>query len=211
MVQIVPTLFATNEEDYKKRIEIVSSSKSFTEGWVQMDLMDNKFVPNQGVTLETIKRNPVRFKKEAQLMVIDPMEWIGGLLEFGVDRIVFPVEISHGISQLLDLLASKVERGLSLNPETPMETLDPYISKLEAILLMSVKPGLETQPFDRGVLKKIEYIKSHWQIKVGVDGGINEKNAYELSEAGADYLAVGSFLFTGDFDENLERLLEAIK
>jgi ribulose-phosphate 3-epimerase len=212
MVQIIPTLFATNEEDYKNRLAIVSTSPSLAEGgWVQLDLMDGKFVPNKGISVEVIKKYPVPFKREAQLMVSDPLEWIDGLLEDKVERIVFPIEISGEIGKILKYLEDKVERGLSVNPDTPIEKINEFLGILEAVLLMGVNPGLENQSLSPDTASKIRYIKSRDKnIKVGVDGGVKDSNARELMDAGADYLAVGSFLFEGDFDENFEKIWEAL-
>jgi ribulose-phosphate 3-epimerase len=213
MVQIIPTLFATNEEDYKKRIERVLNDPFLAEGWVQLDLMDGRFVPTTGVSLEVVKRNPVPLKKEVQLMVADPDEWIEGLFKVGVDRIVFPLEIDKNIQGLIKKIKDKgVEVGLSINPDTKVESLEPYKDSLDAILLMSVKPGLENQQLDPNTAGKIRYIKDKgWKVKVGVDGGVKDTNVRELVEAGVDYLAIGSYLFNGDIDENIEKIWEALK
>lgn len=211
MVQIVPTLFATNEKQYRLRIEKLVESSLNSDSWVQIDLMDNKFVQNKSVGLAVVKKFPLAFKKEVQLMVLNPDEWINGLLDLGVDRIIFPVEIGN-INQFINRIKSNnIEVGLSLNPETEVGSLDDFAAGLDAVLLMAVNPGSEGQEFDIKVIGKIKEIKNKWQIKVGVDGGIKDSNARQLIEAGADYLAIGSFLFEGNFDENLEKIRQAIK
>jgi len=211
MIQIIPTLFSTTEEAYKQRVAKVESSRHFDNGWVQLDLMDNKFVPNTSIGLDVIKKYPLSYRKEAQLMVIDPGEWIEGLFEIGVDRIIFPVEIDSIKEFLNKIKEKKVSVGLSVNPETNMESLNPYLNDLDAVLFMGVKPGLEGQEFSSATFDKIINLKKkRSDILVGVDGGVKDINAKQLIDAGADYLAIGSFLFNGDIDENVEKIWEAI-
>lgn len=212
MVQIIPTLFSTTEEEYQKRLDKLNSCELLEGGWVQLDLMDNKFVPNKSIGLDIIKKYPLDFQKEAQLMVIDPNVWIDGLIELGVDRIIFPVEVGQDIKDLISKVKNnKIEVGLSLNPETEVTILDSYLGLIDAVLLMSVKPGLEGQQFDAKTYEKISYLKEkNPSLKIGVDGGINDTNIKNLVDAGADYLAIGSFLFNGSISENLEILWEAV-
>lgn len=212
MVQIIPTTFSTTEEEYKARLAKLAHSSSFKEGWVQLDLMDNKFVPNLSIGLDIIKKYPLPFKKEAQLMVMDPDEWFEGLFELKVDRIIIPVEIDKNILDFINLIkGNNIEVGLSLNPESKVELLDPFLDLLDAVLLMGVKPGLEQQELDPGIVGKIKAIKEKIPtLKIGVDGGVKDTNIKQLIEAGVDYLAIGSYLFAGDFDENLEKLWEVL-
>ena len=211
MVQIIPTTFSTTEEEYKMRLAKLAGS-SFKEGWVQLDFMDGKFVPNNSIGLNVIKRNPPPYDMEAQLMVVDPQEWFEGLFDLKVKRIIFPIEIDKNINELIKMVKDRnIEVGLSVNPDTDVKNLDHYLSKLDAVLFMAVNPGLENQKFDTRTYEKIIYVKQKEpRIIVGVDGGVNDVNIKDLVTAGLDYVAIGSFLFKGDFDENLERLWEAI-
>ena len=212
MVQIIPTLFSTSEEEYRVRLSRLKASSFSEDGWVQLDLMDNKFVPKLGISLDVVRKYPNLYHKEAQLMVLDPGEWIDGLIELKVDRIIFPVEIDKDILKYINLIKeNKIEVGLSLNPESEINLLDPYLNLLDSILLMGVKPGLEEQVLNTVTYEKIRMIKQKASnLKIGIDGGINNTNIRELVDAGVDYLAIGSYLFTGDFDENLEVLWEAV-
>lgn len=211
MIQIIPTLFSTSEAEYKIRIDKLNISSFPKDGWVQFDLMDGKFVPRTGISLEIIKKYPIPYKKEAQLMVIDPEEWIDGLVELSVDRIIFPIEIDKDILEFINQIkSSKIEVGLSLNPESSTEMLDAYLNLVDAVLLMGVKPGFEHQRLDPATIEKIKRIKNKaLPLKIGVDGGVNDKNVGELVNAGVDYVAIGSYLFSGNFDENIGRIKES--
>lgn len=212
MVQIIPTTFSTTEEEYKQRLAKLASSQLFKKGWVQLDLMDNKFVPNLSIGLDIIKKNPPPYKMEAQLMVVDPAEWFDELFELKVNRIIFPIEIDKDLVELINLVKKKnIEVGLSVNPDTDVERLNPYLNLLDAVLFMAVNPGAENQTFDTRVYEKIRFVKQQRpEIIVGVDGGVNDTNIKDLVATGLDYVAIGSFLFKGDFDENLERIWRAI-
>lgn len=213
MIQIVPTLFATTREALRERVDKLLHSGAFEGAWIQLDLMDNKFVANKSVDLKVFQEFDLPYKKEAQLMVVDPQKWIGDLVFMKVDRIVFPLEDVVDHNMLIERIKSEgIEVGLSLNPETPIEKVAPFVEKLDVILLMSVTPGAEGQSFHPEIIEKIRYIKSKgWNPLVGVDGGIKDENVADLVAAGADYLAIGSFLFEGDIDENVEKIWEKIQ
>ncbi len=211
MVQIIPTLFSTTEEEYKNRLYKLTSSEFLKEGWVQLDLMDNKFVPKMGISLGTVKKDRPPFNIEAQLMVLNPGDWIDGLIDLKVNRIIMPVEDENILDFIKQVKGSNIEVGLSLNPETDVEKLDPYLALLDAVLIMGVNPGLENQKLSEGTYGKIKELKQKMPgLKIGVDGGVNDANIKQLVEAGVDYVAIGSYLFTGDFDENLETLWEVV-
>lgn len=212
MVQIIPTLFSKTEEEYVQRLKKVNLVNDFEDGWVQLDLMDNKFVSSFSVGLDIVEKYPLPFKKEAQLMVINPMEWFDGLFKLNVDRIIFPLEIAENIDNLLHKVKQRnIQVGLSLNPETDILKIEPYLNLLDGVLLMGVTPGKEGQTLSPDTSDKIRYIKDKgWNILVGVDGGVKDINARQLVDSGADYLAIGSYLFNGDIVKNYNRLMEII-
>ncbi len=212
MIQIIPTLFAKTEKAFADRLKKLTNSESFQNGWVQIDFMDNKFVQNQSVSVDVIKNYPIYYKKEVQLMVIDPLAYIDQFLDISPDRIIFPLEIEKDVETIIKYIRSKgLEVGLSVNPETSIAKIVKYMIHLDAVLLMGVTPGREGQQLSPEITSKIEYIKSKdWDLLVGVDGGVKDTNVIDLVEAGADYLAIGSFLFEGDIDENLEKIWEKL-
>ncbi|MBI4064931.1 hypothetical protein HY409_00985 [Candidatus Gottesmanbacteria bacterium] len=213
MVQIIPTLFSTNEDQFKERVTTILASKRFRTGWVQLDLMDGIFVPRTGVGIDVIRKYPLAgYKKEAHLMVGDPSLYMVDLLAYGVNRIVFPIEIDKDIPALVQTIQSHgVFAGVSMNPETDITEVSPYSQTLDSILIMSSHPGREGQPLPQETYGRIGEVKKKFpRVIVGVDGGVTDTNARELVLAGADYLAIGSFLFTGEFDTNFEKVLMAI-
>lgn len=214
MVQIIPTLLATTEEDYKKAVDQIETSGHFREGWVQIDLMDNKFVPNKSVDLEIVAKFPINSKLEAQLMVIDPGNWFAKLADLSFSRIIFPIEDGNTQNLIDQLRKMNLDLGLSLNPETSVEDVLPFIDKIDVILVMSVHPGFQKQKFTPESLDKIKelsLLKSKGNFIIGVDGGITPENAKDIVSSGADYLAIGSHLFNGDLTENMEKFWEVLR
>ncbi len=214
MIQILPAILATSEQIFQDQFIKVTSSPSFQEGWIQIDLMDGKFVQNESIKPEIIANYPTNLKKEFQLMVIDPSNWVDRLVKLEALRIIAPVEVDREEIEkfLLKTKEYKLESGLSINPDTPLESLAPFVTKIDYILVMGVTPGFQGQPFQEVALETIKSIRSkRWPVKIGVDGGVKVDNAKALVEAGVDYLAIGSGLLKGDIDENLENIWEALK
>ncbi|MDP3973429.1 MAG: ribulose-phosphate 3-epimerase [Candidatus Daviesbacteria bacterium] len=209
MVQILPTIFAKTEEDYKKQIHQVELSGAFKDGWVQIDLMDNKFVPNLSIDLDIVAKYPINSRKEAQLMVAEPQNWIDRLAILGFVRIIFPIEIGNTDQLIEKITVHQIQVGLSINPDTDVDKLFEFLDKINLVLVMGVHPGFQGQKFIPETLDKIRKLadlKSKYNFLIGEDGGINPETVKGLVEAGVDNLAVGSYLFKGDINENLENL-----
>ncbi len=210
-MQIVPAILATTEQEYKEKLEKIQASHSFEDGWVQIDLMDNKFVQNKSVGIEIIGKYKTELKKEVQLMVQYPENFIDELIKVGASRIIFPVEDSSGVTERIKHIRNhNIEVGLSINPETDESVLEPYVGIIDVVLVMSVKPGFSGQEFIPETFSKIKKIKDKWGVKVGVDGGVNEKVIRGILEAGADYVVMGSHLLEGDIDANIEVIWERV-
>ncbi len=212
MIQIIPSILSITEDDYRKDIAKYQRSQLFKEGWVHIDFMDNKFVPNQSIEPEIIAKYPIDLHKEAHIMVANPIDWVDKLIEVGFERIIFHLESSDDTLKTIEHIKSKgLEVGLAINSDTLVEKLDPFISKVDVVLVMSIVAGFQGQPFIPKTLDKVRKIKStNESVKVGVDGAIKDKNIKEVMKAGVDFVIVGSYLLNGDVDENLEILWEEI-
>src|SRR5581483_10432817 len=149
MLQILPAILATTEEEYQKKLTKIETTFQLHNGWVQIDLMDNKFVQNQSVGVDILAKYPTKeLKIEAQLMVEYPDNWIEELVKTHVNRIIFPVEDTAGIEEKIQhVLNHEKEVGLSINPQTPIEQVEPFLAKINVVLVMSVHPGFGGQEF----------------------------------------------------------------
>lgn len=213
MIEIIPAILSTSEDQYKKDIEKVNKAVSLAEGWVHIDFTDNQFVHNLSVGPEVIEKYPTILKKEAHLMVSNPLKWIGKLHNAGFKRIIFHLESREDILACIESAKNlRMQVGLAIKNDTPVEKLKPFVDTIDIVLVMGVEPGFQGQPFISASLDKIRKIKKkHWKVRVAIDGSVKDTNAKDLVEAGADQLVVGSFLLRGEIDENIEKIWEAIQ
>lgn len=212
MVQIIPAILATTPEDYKRETQKLNNSQSFKEGWVHIDFADKKLVPNQTIDIDEVNKYPLDLKKEAHLMVINPLNWIEDLKNAGFYRIVFHFESENNPEEVVQAVKDAgMEVGIAINPDTKIDSLKPFKDTIDQILVMGIVPGFQGQPFIPATIDKIKDLKlKSWPVKISTDGAVRDTNAKNLADAGVDQLVCGSFLLKGDVDENLEKLWEAI-
>ncbi len=190
MAEVIPAIIAKDFRELKKKIKLV---EPYVE-WVQLDVMDGKFVPN-----ETFNE-PKKIKKicpdlakglkiEAHLMVQNPFRAAMDWLKYGCQRVIVHWEAlkksqdSKFKTQKLINEIHKVgkEIGFALNPETDWQEMRDFIPKLDLVLVMTVSPGFGGQKFLAVTLSKIESLrKSFPKVKIEVDGGIHEDNKSEV-------------------------------
>lgn len=213
MVQIVPAILAKTPQQLEEDVKKVNSAPSLEGGWVHIDFADDQFVPNKTVGLGEIERYPLALQKEAHLMVNHPLEWVEGLKKLGFERVVFHFESKDNVEEVIDKIKTAgMEVGVAIKDETSVENLEPFKDKIDLVLIMSVVPGFQGQPFLPSALEKIKELKvKNWPARVSIDGAVRETNAKEIIDAGADQLTVGSFLLKGDIEENVERIWEVIQ
>jgi ribulose-phosphate 3-epimerase len=216
MIEVIPAILATSDYEYSQKIEKIEESGAFTDGWIQVDFMDNLFVQNQTVDRDVLNKYPTNLHVEAHLMVVDPEEWIVELSNSGVERIITHIETIEDDSVLKKIKEEKIEVGLAINPETEVAKLTPYLHTIDVVLVMSVKPGFGGQEFIPETIEKIAEIshlrsKENLEFKVEVDGGVSEEWVAKLADAGCDRLIIGSHLVEGNINENLEKIKEKYK
>lgn len=213
MIQIVPAILDKTPQNYARHINELKNSVSFQEGWVHIDLADNKFVPNKTIGTDIISQNPTDLNKEAHLMVSRPLDWIEGLKEAGFKRVIFHFESEDNPEEVIKAVKNAaMEVGIAINPETPIDKLLPFKEKIDQVLVMGIIPGFQGQPFIPDTIKRIKDLKSkEWPVKISVDGAVSDLNAKQLVDAGADQLVSGSFLLEGGLDSGVEKIWEVIK
>lgn len=189
---------------------------------VHLDVMDKKFVPNEGISLEYIKDvKKLGMYADVHLMVQNPLydRYIDKAIEYGGDSITIHAEIQTFNTCLNYIINKKYELketenrdlciGVALKPQTDISTIKKYISKIDKVLLMSVEPGKGGQKYIKEVTDKIVFLKnSYKKVKVQVDGGINDNTIHEPLRAGADDVVVGSYLsISKNYDELRDKLV----
>jgi len=183
--------------------------------WLHLDIMDGHFVPNISFgpdIVGTFNRVTDAFL-DVHLMLADPGRYIEPFARNGADLITFHIEAVPEPRLLFDRLrALGVQAGLTLNPDTPVDKVTPYVGEIDLLLIMSVFPGFGGQKYIETATDKIRSARRAIDTAgstclLEVDGGINVQTYRAVVEAGADVLVVGSGLFgTGDYRETIRRL-----
>ena len=183
----------------KDRIEFIKKINDCNIDYIHIDVMDKTFVDNVAYSMEEIREiNAISNKKlDVHLMVSDPFKYIDNLRDMNIEYITFHVEIDKDINKLIDIVHGMGYKcGLAINPNTNIDALEPYISNIDLILVMSVMPGYGGQLFINSIYNKLESLRNKYKnITISVDGGINQDNIYKLRSL-VDMLVIGSYLST---------------
>jgi ribulose-phosphate 3-epimerase len=171
--------------------------------WLHLDIMDGHFVPNISFGPQVVKtiRPLTKMFFDTHLMCSRPEILLEPFAEAGVDQMNVHVELGDQVTSLLWKIRSLgVKVGLAINPPTAISTVQPYLDKVDALLIMTVNPGFGGQEFIHETLPKIQQAYA-WRrdmklnYRIGVDGGINFKTAVECARVGADTFISGTGLF----------------
>ncbi|MBM3330658.1 ribulose-phosphate 3-epimerase [candidate division WOR-3 bacterium] len=169
---------------------------------IHLDVMDGHFVPNLsfGVPLAKAVRRAVNVPVHSHLMVQEP-EWLVEKFLAYSDLITFHIEAAESPEQCIETIrAAGKAAGISLNPNTPVESLRPVIADVQDVLVMSVYPGFGGQEFSRESAARIRetarlIAESGSRATISVDGGVNPQNCNLVAEAGAHWVIAGSAIF----------------
>jgi ribulose-phosphate 3-epimerase len=174
--------------------------------WIHLDIMDGRFVPNLtfGPPVVAALRPHTDRYLDCHLMVEDPEALLPALAEAGASGVSMHVEALDDPARALAAAAGHdLDAGLALKPGTPLDSVLPYLDRLDLILPMTVEPGFGGQAFDRRVLPKLAAARraiagSGRPVALQVDGGVNAATLPRCLEAGADVFVVGSAIFGSD-------------
>ena len=172
--------------------------------WIHLDVMDGHFVPNLtfGPSVISSIRNKTKKCFDTHLMISNPDEYIEQYKNAGSDIITVHKEVcGHLDKTLTSIKNTGCKAGVSINPGTDISGLEYVLDKIDLILVMSVNPGFGGQKFINSSIQKIKKIKElvqNFNIDIEVDGGIDDKTATLVKNAGANILVSGSFIFSGE-------------
>ncbi len=184
---------------------------------IHVDVMDGHFVPNLTIGPPVIKslRKHTNLPLDVHLMISPVHKYIKNFAEAGSDIITIHPEATDNLDESINLIKSLGKKvGVSLNPKTPINIIEGFLSKINLVLIMSVNPGFGGQKFMPEVLEKIKKIneikiKKNMSFDIEVDVGINFDNSRSVIEAGANILVSGTTIFydnKGDIKKNIDTL-----
>jgi len=187
---------------------------------LQIDVSDGQFAPNItfGPDLVQALRKAVKLKLDAHLMINEPERLLTRFADAGADRIIIHEEACANFYRVLQSIkALKVEAGVALNPETPLEAIEKVLNLVDLVQVMTVSPGFGGQRFITSQLDKVKRLRQllaehDLKVPIAVDGGIHVDTAPLAVAAGATVLVAGSSIFnnTGSVAENMAALRASI-
>ena len=208
---IAPSLLSC---DFSRFGEEIARMDKAGADFMHLDVMDGHFVPNItfGAPIMKWVRNYSDKPFDVHLMISDPLKYIDDFADAGSDIITFHVEADSDIKETIEKIKSRgVKPGLVIKPNTPAESVFPYLKDIYMVLIMTVEPGFGGQSFMESALPKLTALRAECErlgldIDLEVDGGINAETAPLAVKAGANVLVAGSFLFSDEMKERTEYL-----
>ncbi len=216
MIKIAQSLLSA---DFLRLGEEIKAAEASGADILHLDVMDGHFVPNITIgpaIVESI-RKATALPLDVHLMIESPDRYLDDFIRAGADYLTVHVETCIHLHRTVHYIKSKgIKAAVSLNPATPLCSLELILPDLDMVLLMSVNPGFGGQHFIPFVMDKIRSLKTVIKERgldtlIEVDGGIKPDNAVEVASAGADIMVMGSaYFYSGDYNALMKGLRERL-
>lgn len=201
-MKVSPSIIATEILELKNMLPLL---EKLDVDFIHLDIMDGVFVNNitfgPDIASEIIRSTSI--PGDTHLMIQNPEKHLDRFIETGTEYITFHIESQGDKDRIIDRIKKRGKKaGITLNPDTPVLTIEPYLDRVDLVLIMTVNPGFYGQKFKNEMIEKLKLIKNIRESKgydflIEVDGGINKKTA-PLVAPYVDVIVSGSFIFSGN-------------
>ncbi|WP_299763504.1 ribulose-phosphate 3-epimerase [uncultured Dokdonia sp.] len=197
---IAPSVLAADFANLQRDVEMINNSDA---DWFHIDIMDGVFVPNISFGMPVLRDIIKHATKtiDVHLMIVDPDRYIQTFADLGSTILTVHYEACTHLHRTVQAIkATGMKAGVALNPHTSVHLLEDVIQDLDMVCIMSVNPGFGGQSFIENTYSKVSALKELITRKnastlIEIDGGVTNKNAKQLVDAGADVLVAGSYVF----------------
>ena len=195
MTKIVPAVLVKNKEDYVARLNVI---RQLTNRF-QLDVIDGEYVDNRTIQLEDISRLN-ETKMDVHLMVKSPKQFVEKAIALNANNIIIQFECGEDITPHLERIKKAgLNAGVALNPETKLSKIKPLKFLIDHFLIMGYPAGFAGQKLDPIVFERLEEVRNMLpNVEIGLDGGVNEKNAKKVMQAGFDVVNINTAIFNSE-------------
>ncbi len=198
---VAPSILAADFANLESEVKMINESAA---DWIHVDIMDGVFVPNLSMGIPVVKAIKKHATKplDVHLMIVNPERYVDAFYEVGASIISVHIEVSPHLHRTIQQIkALGIKAGVAINPHTGVEQLEDILGDIDLVCMMSVNPGFGGQKFISNTYKKVERLKAMIDrtgadVQIEIDGGVNQQNAKQLMNVGADVLVAGNFVFS---------------
>jgi len=197
-VKIAPSILAADFAELAAEVERVAADADL----LHVDCMDGHYVPNLTIGPPVVKalRKRTDLYLDCHLMVSNPGDLLDAFADAGADGCTVHVELGDPRPLFDRIRALGMRVGITMEPETPYEAVEPYLADVDVLLVMSVHTGFGGQPFIPSVLDKVRAARAaiderSLPVEIEIDGGISIDTAPVAAAAGVDILVAGTAVF----------------
>lgn len=212
---VAPSILAADFGNLEREVTMINESQA---DWIHVDIMDGVFVPNLSMGIPVVQAVKKHAKKplDVHLMIVNPERYVEVFHQAGAAVISVHLEASPHLHRTVQHIKSiGCKAGVAINPHTSVSLLEDILGDIDLVCMMSVNPGFGAQKFIENTYSKVSRLRSMIdkagaKVQIEIDGGVNQQNAKQLMDAGADVLVAGNFVFSSSNPKQVIEQLKAI-